>query len=162
MDDFLKHYYGNAASWIRQYIDLMHNELEASGEKLRIFGNPEDYCEKGFLRDELMAHYEQLFAKALEAVKDQPDIALRVKVAHMPLTYALFNIAMKRGTAEGRCFEQVDGQWRVRSETMARLNEFIDLCRKTGVTRLSEWHTTPDEYEVKMRDFFQNITKNPK
>ena len=160
MDDFLKHYYGNAAPWIRQYIDLMHNELEVSGEKLRIFGNPEDYCDKGFLRDELMARYEQLFAQALEAVKDQPDIALRVKVAHMPLTYALFNIALKRGTAESRCFERVNGQWRVRPETMVRLNEFIDLCRKTGVTRLSEWHTTPDEYEVKMHEFFKNITKN--
>ena len=119
--------------------------------------NPEDYSEKGFLRDELMERYEALFQQAMEAVSGQPDILLRVKVAHMPLTYALFNIAKKRGTSEGRCFEQVNGKWQVRPEMITRLDEFVELCRKTGVTRLSEWHTTPDEYDVQMHEFFQTI-----
>ncbi|MCM0720279.1 DUF4838 domain-containing protein [Parabacteroides sp. W1-Q-101] len=157
MDDFLKHYYREAAPYIRQYIDIIHDESEASGEKLGIFMNPEDYSEKGFLRDELMERYEALFQQAMEAVSGQPDILLRVKVAHMPLTYALFNIAKKRGTSEGRCFEQVNGKWQVRPEMITRLDEFVELCRKTGVTRLSEWHTTPDEYDVQMHEFFQTI-----
>lgn len=157
MDDFLRHYYREAAPYIRQYIDLSHDELEASGEKLDIFMNPEDYCEKGYLRDELMERYEAFFTQAMEAVRDQPDILLRVKAAHMPLTYALFNIAKKRGTTDSRCFEQVDGKWRTRPEVMTRLDEFVALCRETGVTRLSEWHTTPDEYDVQMHVFFQTI-----
>lgn len=157
MDDFLKYYYRDAAPYIRQYIDLMHDELEVSGEKLGIFMNPEDYCEKGFLRDELMVRYEALFAQAMEAVSGQSEILQRVKVAHMPLTYALFNIAKKRGTAESRCFELVDGKWRVRPEIIQRLDEFVTLCKIIGVTRLSEWHTTPDEYNVQMHDFFQSI-----
>lgn len=157
MDDFLGHYYREAAPYIRQYIDLSHDALEASGEKLDIFMNPEDYCEKGYLRDELMERYEAFFTQAMEAVRDQPDILLRVKAAHMPLTYALFNIAKKRGTADSRCFEQVDGKWRTRPEVMTRLDEFVALCRETGVTRLSEWHTTPDEYDVQMHAFFQTI-----
>ena len=119
--------------------------------------NPEDYCDKGFLRDELMERYEAIFAQAMQAVKDQPEILERVQVAHMPLTYALFNIAKKRGTTDSRCFEQVNGKWQTRPEIFIRLNEFVDLCRKTGVTRLSEWHTTPDEYDVQMHEFFQNI-----
>ena len=40
---------------------------------------------------------------------------------------------------------------------ITRLDEFVELCRKTGVTRLSEWHTTPDEYDVQMHEFFQTI-----
>ena len=159
MDDFLKHYYHEAAPYIRQYIDLMHDELEASGEKLGIFMSPEDYCEKGFLRDELMARYETIFTQAMEAVSGQPEILQRVKVAYMPLTYALFNIAKKRGTADSRCFEQIDGKWRTRPEILTRLDEFVALCRETGVTRLSEWHTTPDEYDVQMHEFFQTIHK---
>lgn len=157
MDDFLRHYYREAAPYIRQYIDLSHDELEASGEKLDIFMNPEDYCEKGYLRDELMERYEAFFTQAMEAVRDQPDILLRVKAAHMPLTYALFNIAKKRGTTDSRCFEQVDGKWRTRPEIITRLDEFVALCRETGVTRLSEWHTTSDEYDVQMHVFFQTI-----
>ncbi len=157
MDDFLKHYYREAAPYIGEYIGLMHNESEASGEKLGIFMNPEDYSEKGFLRDELIERYEVLFAQAMEAVSGQPDILLRVKIAHMPLTYALFNIAKKRGTVDSRCFEQVDGKWRTRPEIIARLEDFVDLCRKAGVTRLSEWHTTPDEYDVQMHEFFRSI-----
>lgn len=157
MDDFLKHYYREAAPSIRQYIDLIHDELEASGEKLGIFMNPEDYSEKGYLRDELMERYEAIFMQAMEAVSDQPEILLRVKVAHMPLTYALFNIAKKRGTSDSRCFEQVDGKWCTRPEIITRLDEFVSLCRETGVTRLSEWHTTPDEYDVQMHAFFDLI-----
>lgn len=157
MDDFLKYYYAEAAPYIRQYIDLMHDELTASGDRLGIFMNPEDYCETGFLRDDLMMRYEALFAQAMEAVKNKPDELLRVKKAHMPLTYALFNIAKKRGVSEVRCFEQVNGKWRVRPETMDRLDEFVRLCRRTGVTRLSEWHTTPAEYGEQMRKFFRNI-----
>lgn len=159
MDDFLRHYYREAAPSIRQYIDLSHDALEASGEKLDIFMNPEDYCEKGYLRDELMERYEAFFTQAMEAVRDQPDILLRVKAAHMPLTYALFNIAKKRGTTDSRCFEQVDGKWRTRPEVMTRLDEFVALCRETGVTRLSEWHTTPDEYDVQMHAFFKQFAK---
>ena len=159
MDDFLKHYYHEAAPYIRRYIDLMHDELEASGEKLGIFMNPEDYCEKGFLRDELMERYEAIFTQAMKAVDGQPEILQRVKVAHMPLTYALFNIAKKRGTADRRCFEQIDGKWRTRPEILTRLDEFVALCRETGVTRLSEWHTTPDEYDVQMHEFFEGINR---
>ena len=157
MDDFLHHYYGNAAPYIRQYIDLMHDELEASGQKLHIFFNPEDFCDSSYLRDDLMAQYETFFAQAMDAVADQPDVLLRVKAAHMPLTYALFRIAQKRGTAESRVFEQVDGKWRTRPEIMARLDEFTALCHEIGVTRLSEWHTTPDEYDAQMRAYFNQI-----
>ena len=158
-DDFLRHYYREAAPYIRQYIDLMHDELEASGQKLHIFFNPEDFCDSSYLRDDLMARYEALFTQAMEAVGDQPDVLLRVKAAHMPLTYALFRIARKRGTSESRVFEQVDGRWRTRPGIMARIDEFTNLCHTIGVTRLSEWHTTPDEYDAQMRDFFTGIAK---
>jgi hypothetical protein len=32
-------------------------------------------------------------------------------------------------------------------------NEFLDVCNRKGVTRVSEWHTTPGEYHAKYLDF---------
>ena len=31
---------------------------------------------------------------------------------------------------------------------------FVDLCNRTGVTRLKEWSTTPDEYRAALLDMF--------
>jgi len=50
--DFLTGYVGPAGSYIREYIDLLHDELENSGARLHIFGRPADAA-KTFLSDSL-------------------------------------------------------------------------------------------------------------
>jgi hypothetical protein len=42
MDEYLTGYYGEAAPYIRQYIDRMRESLLSTGFKLNIFGSPED------------------------------------------------------------------------------------------------------------------------
>lgn len=39
-----------------------------------------------------------------------------------------------------------DGQWEVPVGIRERLELFTELCNRQGVTRVTEWHTTPDEY----------------
>ncbi len=39
-----------------------------------------------------------------------------------------------------------DGQWEVPVGIPERLELFTELCNRQGVTRVTEWHTTPDEY----------------
>lgn len=157
-EDFLKGFYGKAAPYIARYIGLMHDELEKSGLPLTIYGRPYDHAEKGYLRPELFERYEELFDKAEKAAASDPAVLERVRVARLPLTYALFDIARVRGKDETRVFEQADGTWRVRPEALQRLEEFRTLCNKTGVKFLREGSQTPDEYYTELYAFLTGVS----
>jgi len=144
--DFLEGYYGAAAPWIRKYIDTMHDALEASGEPLNIFGNPAS-PRPAYLSRDLMARYNEFFDAAEKAVVAQPETLDRVRFARLPVTYAMLEQAKQTPTGEGGMFRlRPDGTREVRPEILAKLEEFTTLCNRQGVTRVTEWHTTPDEY----------------
>lgn len=141
--DFLSGYYEEAGPHIAAYIDLMHDELEKSGLPLTIYGKPYDHYEKGYMRPELFARYEVLFDEAEKAVVSKPDVLERVRVARLPLTFSLFEIAKARGTAEDRVFEQADGRWRVRPEITTLLDDFHALCNKVKIRHFVEGGVSP-------------------
>jgi hypothetical protein len=153
MNDFLNGYYGAAGPYIRQYIDLMRAELLKSGQPLRIFGSPNE-ASVSYLTPALLARYGGLFDAAEKAVADQPEVLERVKVARMPVEYAIMEQAKKNYTGEHGLFEQVDGRWEPRTSIRAKIDPFIDLCNRTGVTRLKEWLTPPEEYRSGMYRLF--------
>ncbi len=80
MDDFLNGYYGAAGPFIRNYIDTMHDALNASDDILYIYGYPFDAIDS-YLNPELIKIYSELFDKAEAAVRGQPEILQRVKPA---------------------------------------------------------------------------------
>jgi len=162
MNDFLKGYYGKAWQSIRLYIDLQQKELLKSGKRLDIAGDPEDHALNGFLRNEMTDIYSALFDKAEQQVKDNATFLQRVKEGRMPLEYALLTIGASRGTAERGFFKRTnDGSQVVKKEAVSRLENFYKLCKTTGVTRLREWDTTPDEfYAIMQRPLKNNLVSN--
>ena len=146
MTDFLEGYFEEAAPYVAQYIELMHDELEKSGLALSIYGNPADHAESGFLRPELMAQYDLFFDNAEKAVINKPDVLERVQTACLPLRFSLFEIAKRKGASETRVFENIDGVVRVRPEILKKLDDFRQLCNKTGVQLMVEGRVTPDQY----------------
>lgn len=157
--DFLSGYYEEAGPHIAAYIDLMHDELEKSGLPLTIYGKPYDHYEKGYMRPELFARYEVLFDEAEKAVVSKPDVLERVRVARLPLTFSLFEIAKARGTAEDRVFEQADGRWRVRPEITVLLDDFHALCNKVKIRHFVEGGVSPDEYCRQTREALEAATR---
>jgi hypothetical protein len=146
MDDFLSGYYGEAGKYIRMYIDDIHDELEASGNGLNIFGHPSDGA-LTWLRPEKMEDYEKYFDKAEKAVEDDPEVLERVRIARMPLEYAKIEIAIRMGTAEGGMYEKDgEGRWKVKDFIPETARNLVARANKQGVTRFKEWHTTPTEY----------------
>lgn len=160
-NDFLAGYYGPAAPYIGEYIDLMHDELEKSGLPLTIYGKPMDHFEKGYMRPELAVRYEELFDEAERAVASQPELLERVQTARLPLTFSLFEIAKARGTAEDRVFEQAEGRWRVRPEMERKLDRFRELCNRTGVKHFVEGGLSPDEYCARTEEALAGIVRKP-
>jgi hypothetical protein len=123
----------------------MHDALLRSGKPLRIFGTPNESA-SSYLTPELMIRYHQLFDEAETAVRQDPILLERVRIARQPLVYATLEQAKKTYAGEGGIFEKVNGQWRVNTALRNLIDPFTDLCLRQGVTQLKEWSCTPEEY----------------
>ena len=83
IDEFLAGYYGPAAKHIRAYLDVTHDAVEASGDHLGCFS---PHTAKFLSFDTLHRGWAHL-VKAEGAVKDDPDLLQRVRVAQLPVMY---------------------------------------------------------------------------
>jgi hypothetical protein len=152
-DDFLGGYYGPAAPPIRRYLNEMREALLQSGKPLRIFGTPYEATDS-YLSPALMRRYESLFDEAEAAVATQPELLERVRIARLPLHYAVMEQAKKNFTGERGVFQKVNGDWEVRPDIRNRIDPFTDLCIRQGVTQVKEWSTSPEEYRAAMYRLF--------
>ncbi|MFO7257289.1 MAG: DUF4838 domain-containing protein [Bacteroidota bacterium] len=147
MDDFLSGYYGPAGPFIRKYIDKMTEALLASGKPLRIFGSPLT-ARDSYLTPELIKEYEALFDKAQAAVADAPHYLERVKIARLPLEYAIVEQAKETWAGDNGLFVRQDDQWVINEDIRRRIDPFVDLCIRHGVTQLKEWSTSPEAWRA--------------
>jgi hypothetical protein len=160
MNDFLHGYYGNAAPFIREYIDQMHNAMEASGEQLGIYGYPLP-SENGYLSPRMIDLYISLFDQAEASVKDVPDILQRVQAARLPLQFAQLEQAKVFGTGDRGFFESDSHSgWRVKSSMRQLLETFVDRCNRFGYTAIEEMGTTPDQYYRATSALLETSMKN--
>ena len=128
IEDFVNGYYKQAAPYILEYINVMHDAMEQGGGLLNIFGEPQDAAET-FMTEELFFKYSELFDQAEEAVAADPETLFRVKTARLPLYYT--GVCLKYDTKENR---------------KAMLAKFADQARKSGLVRVEEWKITVDNF----------------
>ncbi len=156
MDEFLDGYYGAAAPDIKEYINLLHDNNQSGKEvKMSIFGSPVDDKET-FLSEGMIARYNTIFDRAMQKTEKSPDIRVRVKSARLPVYYATLEIAKAEKTGPRGAFTGIDNKLVPRPEIISMLHEFVYHCVRTGVSRISEWHTTPREYLAKYLSFLEN------
>lgn len=160
MNDFLVGYYGNASKFIRKYIDLITDKMEQSGDELLIFGSPVD-AENTYLSDSLMSVYNHLFDDAEKAVAETPDVLERVKIARLPIYYAMLEIARVDLSGSRGAFTEFGRELKPKPEIVNILNEFFDGCVKSGVSHIRERRTTPQEYLERYNSFLNENLKNP-
>ncbi len=149
MNDFLFGYYGAAGTPIREYIDVMREQMLKGGKPLRIFGSPNEAADT-YLTPALIAKYNVLFDKAEKLVADSTEILERVRMARLPLMYATMEQAKKNFTGENGLFEKVNGKWEAKTNIRNMVDEFTDLCIREGVTQVKEWSTSPEAYRSAM------------
>lgn len=154
INDFIYGYYGNAAPYIRQYFDMLHDELFRSGKNLWIYGYPFDAVDS-YLTPSLLREYENLFSQAEEAVEDRPEILARVKKVRLPLDFAILDISLHNYDDSLSYFSEEEGTWKVRQEMTGRLEDFITRANAQGIERLQEQGTSPGEYGNKVMDFIR-------
>lgn len=87
IERFCRAYYKEAAPYIIEYINVMHDALDASDYELHIFDKI--YLAKdSYLREELFNKYMELYDKAEKAVAYDEELLRHVELARMPLYFA--------------------------------------------------------------------------
>ncbi|MDL2297054.1 DUF4838 domain-containing protein, partial [Bacteroidales bacterium OttesenSCG-928-E04] len=142
IDDFLKGYYGDAAPFIRQYIDKMKDALLATSKKLNIYGYPIDAVES-YLTPSLIKEYTKLFDQAEAAVSDNTRYADRVAFARMPLEFAILDLSTFEIDNDLSFFKADGNQKIARQDMLDKLDLFCNNCEKFDVKALAEWNVTP-------------------
>ncbi|MFG0251962.1 MAG: DUF4838 domain-containing protein [Phycisphaerales bacterium JB038] len=154
IDEFLAGYYGPAAPHLRAYIDLMHDELAASGKELVLYGNPA-LAMNSWLRPEVLARARGHFDAAESKVRTHPRHAERVRTARLPLMYAELEIAKRRGANPGGIWVATSSDandarttLQPRPEIRALRDDFLAGCAAAGIRKLREYDLTLAVYRA--------------
>lgn len=161
MNDFLNGYYGKAGKYLRNYIDVMTNALIKSNADLGIYGNPMS-ARRNYLAAGLIKKYNALFDKAELAVKNNSEILKRVKIARLPLKYAMLEQAKVLGEKENGTFvKDRNGKYIINPEIDLLLNQFQEESKLAGKIVVNEQGATVDEYIKTYRGLLSKEMNNP-
>jgi hypothetical protein len=130
IDEFIAGYYGPAGPHIKEYLDITHDAVEASGDHLGCFS---PHTAK-FLSFETLSKGWQRLKAAEEAAQDKPELRFRVRVAQLPIIYTFI---MRWDDMRQTC--QTSGaDWPMPESVEAALEQFTEVAEKKNVTHLNE------------------------
>ncbi|WP_232735198.1 DUF4838 domain-containing protein [Flavobacterium sp. 5] len=143
-NDFLNGFYGNAAPFVKKYIDLLIQNQEKSNRYLDIYTNPID-SRNTFLSLEAMDQYDQIISLAETASVNDPVIAKRILKLRLSLEYVYFEQSKFYGKDKHGMFadkNKEDQGKRLRE----RVLQFSKNCNDLGIYEISEGGLTPNQY----------------
>ncbi len=154
MNDFLQGYYGEAAPYLKSYIDLMTSELQKSHKQLTLY-EPASTHKDGYLSPQLLSTYFSLFDKALKAVENDTIKTIRVENALQGVRYAWLEVCQMMPHTPDWIFEQkTDGSFQVKKQAQTILTDLIAHAKQYGPPIFHEAGIPPDVYEKNMQNYF--------
>ena len=157
--DFLMAYYGKAAPYIQNYLALLHTNLQLSGRKLDIYGNPIS-VHTSYLSPALIEKYSILFDHAEEAVASEPQLLQHVKIARLPIEYAVLQQSKFFGIEKhGAFLKNSAGKYEGKPAIKTKVNAFVQTAITAKITLLEEGGISPSAYAA---DWDKVLTAGPK
>lgn len=137
--EFIEGYYGPASIHIKNYLEITHDAVEASGDKLGCFSQHK----AKFLSFETLSKGWERLKAAEAAVMDNPDLRFRVQVAQLPIMYTF----MMRWDDMRQACKAAGANWPMSESIRAAYENFMEVAKKKNVTRLNEWQEGFDALE---------------
>jgi len=131
IDEFIDGYYGPAGPYIQEYLKIIHDAVEATGDKLGCFS---PHMAK-FLSFETLNKGWKRLKVAEAAVEDNPVLRFRVQVTQLPIMYAFM---MRWNEMHNRC-KAIDADWPMPESIETTFEQFKEVAAKKNITRLNEW-----------------------
>lgn len=131
INEFLDGVYGEAASPIRTYIDMLRDKVESENIHAHIWEGPDAL----YLTDDILARSDSLWNEAESLVAGSPEVLERVRIARLPVDYAHLGRVLGDGIYtidHDRLRVDVDPAFG------ERLDRFCRVAEAAGITHLSE------------------------
>lgn len=145
-DDFLRGFYGKAASYIKKYLILLTDNQKNSNADLDIYSGPVQ-SRNTFLSPEAMNQYDQLLEEALEAVDGDLTLESRIHKLRLALEFVFFEQSKFYGKDQhGMFIINEKGEKEVKKGLNERVRKFAETCNQFGIYELSEDGLSPDKY----------------
>jgi hypothetical protein len=126
MKDFCEGYYGKAAPYILDYIQMLEDRVQNdTTNHMQLWVKPNGY----FLSDDIIARADQLFAKAMAAA-ESPEVLDRVNREYLAIKWVKLMAPFYNKDIKGK-----------EAQLTEELNGLLDECKVYGVTRSSERKT---------------------
>ncbi len=142
IDDFMNGFYGAAATYIREYFDLLHSECKKANVHLDIYGSPV-WLAQTILSENNMKRYNMLFDKAEKAVASNTEVLYRVKAARMPIMFSTIEIAKTDLFGPRGWYNEVKGKYVQKAEMNQMLDDFYSMCKHDSIQALNEKGLSP-------------------
>lgn len=134
-------YYGDAAPYILEYMNLCASELCRSGNALGLYDGMTAHW-KGYLSEESIRKYQDLTAQAKSAVSGDSEMESRVEEIELSVLYA--EILQPRTDEK----EREDA-----------LTDFNALCEKHGITMVCEWDSLENFNKIGLKNTLSSDRK---
>jgi hypothetical protein len=155
MDYFLNHYYGQAGPDIKQYINLATSSLLKSNIPLKAQDHPHKHF-KGFLAPKQLIAYNKIFDDAENVSKNNAQQLERVKVARLPLTYAMLESSKMVSIVNKKQNVNASIGYSNNKNILDLLDYYVSMCKKHDIQRMAESSTTVDEYQADFKKYVSN------
>ncbi len=151
-NDFLENFYREAAPMIREYTETMEKELIKSGKILYIYEPPNNHAD-GYLSVKNVNRYTTLFDSAQILAGDDSIILNRVKLARLPLQYAIMEIGKNDMFGPRGWYAERNGKFTLREDMKNTLEDFYSVCSTNHLVTLNERNLSPDIYYESTKRF---------
>ncbi len=156
INEFLRGVYGDAARPIRRYINMLEHKVNRDNLHANIWIGP---VEAPYLNERILEKTERLWDYAERAVEHDPKVLERVKIARLPVEYAI----IERTRAErGKVYEHDHANFRIEAkpEFADRVRRFFEVARRADITWIDEWRVSLDKYEEQFKDILEGAGKS--
>ena len=148
--EFMEYFYGDAAPFLMEYLDLICDTVEKENIHVGFNDNPVH----AFLREELLDQYDALFDRAAEAVRGDPLRLWRVEKNRLSIRWVRIKRAsMLRGEYDPEVINQFFSDWR--AYNLSRLDEWANIETSHRAFLEGKWrgveffdHWTGEEQEL--------------
>jgi hypothetical protein len=124
IDEFVFNVYGQAAPFIKTYIDMIHEKVKPDSVFFSIYAKPTD---GGYLTPELVTRAEELFLQAEKAASHSPALLRRVELAHLPILFTQLYFYSTGGKA-----------YLNKTDMPSTLNKFQRILNENNITQIAE------------------------
>ena len=149
MDEFLEAFYGNAASPIRAYLDILHDYVQREDIHLGLTLE----ADSPYLTDDLLIKANELWQQAASLAATDPDVLQRVKLSRMSVDYAI----VERARLQAQ--QKLPANAAFMSLAVARFQPFCEVLQGSAMTYLGE--QTPLDKKAYCRDLARDLRLQP-